>query len=253
MIMQGLFDTHCHLFMEPLSRDTGGVLERAFAVGVERLLVPAVSMDNWDACSELALLPGIGCALGIHPWWADDGVVLEELRTKLIETNASAIGEIGLDWKTEVPRQKQYTVFQKQLELASSMDLPVILHCRNAFDEMLELLKKHPVRGVIHAWSRDPHLMDRFIEAGLYISFGGVITRPGAKKACESARLVPSDRFVLETDSPSIGLSGVPSGKSEPGHVAEIAQAMAQIRGADLKDTQAAAWKNSIALFGDSS
>ncbi len=251
--MQGLFDTHCHLFMEPLSRDTGGVLQRAFAVGVERLLVPAVSGDNWDACAELALLPGISCALGIHPWWADDGVEVDELRMKLTETGAAAVGEIGLDWKIEVPRQTQYTVFQKQLELASTMDLPVILHCRNAFKEMLELLEEYPVRGVIHAWSRDPQLMTRFIEAGLFISFGGAITRPDAKKACESARLVPCDRFVLETDSPSIGLSGVPPGESEPGHIAEVAQAMAQIRGESLEETIAAAWENSIELFGDSS
>ncbi|MCK5132949.1 MAG: TatD family hydrolase [Candidatus Sabulitectum sp.] len=249
--MSGLFDTHCHMFMEPLKRDTSGVLERAFDARVERLLVPSVSMDSWDACIELSLLPGIGCALGVHPWWAADGVEVEVLREKLVTSAASAIGEIGLDWKTEVPRQKQFTVFQKQLELASTLNLPVILHCRNAFEEMLELLKKHPVRGVVHAWSRDSQLMNRFLQAGLYISFGGAITRQGAKKACESARQVPADRFVLETDSPSIGLSGVPSGKSEPRHVAEVAHAMAQIRGENLEETKATAWENSVTLFGD--
>lgn len=249
--MRGLFDTHCHLFMEPLCRDTGGVLTRAFTAGVERILIPSVSAGNWDACSELALLPGISCALGVHPWWADEGLEVEELRKKLIEAGASAVGEIGLDWKTEVPRRDQYTVFEQQLELANSMGLPVILHCRNAFEEMLELLEKHPVRGVIHAWSRDPHLMNRFLKAGLHISFGGAITRREAKKACESARQVPNDRFVIETDSPSIGLAGVPSGKSEPGHVAEIARVMAEIRGEDISDIKEAAWENSVVLFGE--
>ncbi len=249
--MAGLFDTHCHLFMEPLGRDTGGVLERAYAAGVERLLVPSVSMDNWDACSELALLPGISCSLGVHPWWAEDGVVVEELREKLINSKASAIGEIGLDWKTEVPRQKQYAVFEDQLKLASVMDLPVVLHCRNAFEEMLELLQKYPVRGVVHGWSRGPQLMNRFLRIGLFISFGGVITGGEAKKAIESARQVPKDRFVLETDSPSTGTSGVPSGKSEPGHVVAVARAMAEIRGEDLGETQAEAWENSLALYGD--
>ena len=239
--------------MEPLSRDTGGVLERAFSAGVERLLVPAVSRDNWGTCAELALIPGIDCALGIHPWWAEDGVEVEELREQLISTGALAIGEIGLDWKTEVPRQKQYTVFQKQLQLASEIDLPVILHCRNAFEEMLELVNTHPVRGVIHAWSRAPQLMNRFLKAGLCISFGGAITRPNAKKASESARLVPIDRFILETDSPSIGLSGVSSGESEPSHVADVAHAMAHIRGDDIESIRNAAWNNSVALFGESS
>ena len=249
--MPGLFDTHCHLFMEPLYRDVNSVLERAFSIGVERLLVPSVSVDTWDACSELVLIPGISCALGVHPWWADDGVEENELRARLIAAGASAIGEIGLDWKTDVPREKQYSVFHKQLKLASEMDLPVILHCRNAFEEMLDLLEKHPVRGVIHAWSRDPQLMDRFLKAGMHISFGGAITRQEAKKACASAALVPIDRFVLETDSPSIGLSGVPIGKSEPGHVARIATAMAQIREEDIRNIETAAWTNSVALFGE--
>ncbi|MCK5787186.1 MAG: TatD family hydrolase [Candidatus Sabulitectum sp.] len=253
MSMSGFFDTHCHLFMEPLSRDTGGALERAFSAGVERLLVPAVSRDNWDTCAELALIPGIDCALGVHPWWAEDGVEVEELREQLTSSGARAIGEIGLDWKTEVPRQDQYTVFQKQLQLASEIDLPVILHCRNAFEEMFDLLKKHPVRGVIHAWSRDPQLMNRFLKAGLYISFGGAITRHNAKKARESARQVPINRFILETDSPSIGFSGVPAGESEPRHVADVAHAMAHIRGEDIEDTRNAAWNNSVALFGESS
>ncbi len=249
--MAGLFDTHCHLYMEPLSRETNGVLERAFSIGVERLLVPAVSADNWDICSELSLLPGISCALGVHPWWADDGVDVEELKSRIISSNASAIGEIGLDWKTEVSRQKQYSVFQKQLELASEMDIPVLLHCRNAFEEMLELLDRFPVRGTVHGWSRGTQLMNRFLQTGLHISFGGAITRPGAKKARESAISIPSDRFVLETDSPSIGLSGVPSGQSEPAHVSEIAQFMADLRGVDYEEIKTLAWNNSIELFGD--
>ena len=249
--MKGLFDTHCHLYMEPLSRETNSVLERAFSIGVERLLVPAVSADNWDVCSELALLPGISCALGVHPWWAGDGIDVEELRSRIITSNASAIGEIGLDWKIEVSRQKQYSVFQKQLELASQMDIPVLLHCRNAFEETLELLSRFPVRGTVHGWSRGSQLMKRFLEADLHISFGGAITRPGAKKARESAINIPSNRFVLETDSPSTGLSVAQYGQSEPGHVAVIAQVMAELRGTDFEEIKSFAWSNSIELFGD--
>ena len=249
--MAGLFDTHCHLNMEPLSRDTGGVLERAFSIGVERLLVPSVSEDNWDICSELSLLPGISCALGVHPWWAEDGVDVEELKSKIISSNAIAIGEIGLDWKIEVPRQRQLTVFQKQLELASQMDIPVLLHCRNAFEEMLELLTRFPVRGTVHGWSRGSQLMNRFLQLGLHISFGGAITRAGAKKARQSAVQIPSNRFLLETDSPSIGLAGVPTGHSEPGHIAKIAQVMADLREVEFEEIKSIAWSNSIQLFGD--
>ncbi len=249
--VKNLFDTHCHLYMEPLSRDTGAVLERAYASGIERLLIPAVSEDNWDACIALSVFPGINCALGIHPWWADDDVDIKFLQEKLEESGAVAIGEIGLDWKTEVPRQKQFVLFEKQLQLAQKMDLPVIIHCRNAFEEMLEVLEKIPVRGVIHAWSRGPQLMNRFLDAGLYISFGGAITRSDAKKAHRSAKLVPSDRFVLETDSPSIGLADVAAGKTEPRHLAQIAQVMSVIRGESLEEIKEAAWVNSLALFGN--
>lgn len=246
-----MFDTHTHLFMEPLSRDINGALERAFAIGVERLIVPSVSISNWAICGEFALLPGISCALGVHPWWAEDELDIDALRSMLLATGACAIGEIGLDWKTEVSRKTQFQLLQVQLELAVELDLPVILHCRGAFEELLGLLEKHPVRGVMHSWSRDAQLMQRFLKAGLHISFGGAITRSSAKKARVSAAKVPFDRFILETDSPSTGLAGVPSGKSEPMHIAQVAEAMAEIRGEDQEAIQKAAWKNSVALFGE--
>ncbi len=249
--MAGLFDTHSHLSLEPLCGNLEGVLERAFSAGVERIVVPSVSADSWNVCSELASLPGISCALGVHPWWAEDGVDTDELQKKLQETGAAAIGEIGLDWKTEVSRHKQYEVFQKQIELASTMDIPVVLHCRNAFEEMLHLLEEHSVRGVIHAWSRGPQLMKRFLDAGLYISFGGAVTQQRALRVRESASLVPMDRFVFETDSPSMGLAGVPAGKSEPEHIVLVTQAFAQLRKLNLEEVQQAAWNNSVELFGE--
>jgi TatD DNase family protein len=249
--MARIFDTHCHLFMEPLAGDINSVLARAFSAGIARMLVPSVSSNDWDACTKLSLLPGISCALGIHPWQAEEGIRVEELREKLISTGAAAVGEIGLDWKVEVSRQTQYTVFRDQLKLASEMGIPVSLHCRGAFEEMLLLLKEYPVNGVVHAWSRDHLLMNRFLEAGLFISFGGAVTRPEAKHAQESARKVPINRFVIETDSPSIGLAGVPSGDSEPRHAARVMQAIAEIRSEKSEDTAAAAWENSVALFGE--
>ena len=249
--MVGLFDTHSHLSLEPLCGNLEGVLKRAFSAGVERIVAPSVSSDSWNACSELASLPGISCALGVHPWWAEDGVNIDELREKLKDSGAVAIGEIGLDWKTEVSRHKQLSVFQKQIELASTMDIPVVLHCRNAFEEMLHLLEEHRVRGVIHAWSRGPQLMERFLDAGLYISFGGAVTQRRALKVRESASLVPMDRFVFETDSPSMGLAGIHAGKSEPAHILMVMEAFAQIREQSLEEVQQAAWNNSVELFGE--
>ncbi len=249
--MSGLFDTHSHLSLEPLCGNLEGVLKRAFSAGIERIVVPSVSADSWSACSALAALPGISCALGVHPWWAEDGVNIGELRERLEESGAAAIGEIGLDWKTEVSRSKQYEVFKKQIELASAMDIPVVLHCRNAFEEMLQLLEEHRVRGVVHAWSRGPQLMERFLDAGLYISFGGAVTQQRALRVRESAGVIPLDRFVLETDSPSMGLACVPAGKSEPQHIVSVAEAFAQLREQSFEEIQQAAWNNSVELFGE--
>jgi TatD DNase family protein len=231
----------------------GEVLNRAFEAGVERLLVPSVTADNWDICTELSAFPGISCALGVHPWWAEDGVNIGELRERLEESGAAAIGEIGLDWKTEVSRHMQYEVFKKQIELASTMDIPVVLHCRNAFNEMLELLEKYPVHGVVHGWSRGPQLMKRFLDIGLCISFGGAVTQHRALRVRESAGLIPLDRFVLETDSPSTGFTGVPAGKSEPQHIVSVTEAFAQLRAQSFEEIQQAAWGNSVELFGEQS
>ncbi len=249
--MGKLFDTHSHLFMEPLNRNFNSVLERAYTVGVERIIVPALSVASWDICSDLSVLPGIDCALGIHPWWADDGLDVSELKVALQYSNAVAIGEVGLDWKADVPRKIQLETLTKQLQLALDMDLPVIFHCHKAFEELLQLLADYPVRGVIHSWSKNAQLMERFLDAGLYISYGGVITKPDAIKARESVTVVPENRYLLETDSPSMGLKGVNSGASEPMFIAEVANVVAELRNEPLEQIQETVWKNSIALFGE--
>lgn len=245
-----LFDTHCHMFMEPLWSNRVEVLHRTRTAGVERLVVPSVDRDSIERCCELGGEPSICAALGVHPWWAGEGVDTVWLQNKLSISGAVAVGEIGLDWKAETPREKQTEVFIRQLELAEELDLPVILHCRAAFQEMLEILSTHSVKGVIHAWSRSPELMERFVQTGLFISFGGAVTRPGARNAGKSAVLVPWDRFVLETDAPSIGMRDIPPGETEPAHITRVALAMAELRGTTPEEIAGAAWRNSEALFG---
>lgn len=249
--MGKLFETHSHLFMEPLNRNFNAVLERAFAVGVERIIVPALSVTSWNMCSDLSVLPGIDCALGLHPWWADEGLDISELKDKLLLSNAVAIGEVGLDWKVDVSRKVQIEVLKQQLQLALEMDLPVILHCHKAFEELLNLLEDYPVRGVIHGWSKNFQLMERFLEAGLYISFGGIITKPDAHKARKSVTMVPENRYLLETDSPSMGLKGVKSGASEPMYILEVANIVAEQRNEPLEQILEATWENSVTLFGE--
>ncbi len=231
-----LTDTHCHLADQPLFDDLPGVLERARNAGVKAMVVPSSSMGDWERVASLARRPGITAAFGVHPWNAREGVDLPSLRNRLAE--AVALGEVGLDWKVDVPRNIQMDCLEAQLILARELGLPVLLHCRGAFNELLELLKAHPPKGaVIHAFSRGPELMRRFLEQGCHIGFGGAVTRAGAGNARASVVEVPEDRFVLETDAPWIGVEG---GPSEPSSLPRVAGTVAFLRGVSRKRVEAA-------------
>ncbi len=162
-----LIDTHCHLFMEPLCGDIGGVLKRAARKGVSAVIVPAVETSSWKKVAELSEYPAVYPALGLHPWCADEELDKDLLEKLLIETGSVAVGEIGLDSKIENPdRSAQINVFRVQLDLASELGLPVILHCRGAFDDMLSILSERKyngkIKGVMHAFTRGGQLAERF-------------------------------------------------------------------------------------------
>ena len=163
-----------------------------------------------------------------------------------------AIGEIGLDTKIEGPDlATQLPILRTQLELAIDLDLPVILHCRGAFEELLAEVDRFGgrLRGVLHAWSRGPELARRFVAAGLHLGLGGAVTRPRARRVRRTAEVLPVEHFVLETDAPSIGLDGVPAAETEPGHVADIAAALAEIRGETLATIAEVTTRNAERLF----
>jgi TatD DNase family protein len=163
-----------------------------------------------------------------------------------------AVGEIGLDTKIEeCGLAAQLPVLESQFALAVALDLPVILHCRGAFEELLTAVNSHGgrLRGVLHAYSRGPELAERFIAAGLHIAFGGAVTRDRAKRVRRAAQRLPLDKIVLETDAPSIGLDGVPPEQTEPGHVRDIAAAVAQLRGESLETIAEVTTSNACRLF----
>lgn len=236
-----LIDTHCHLGFPPLAADPGAVLARAAARGVRRVVVPAYDAPSWEAQPALAVLPGVHMAYGIHPWVAHT-VDPAVLRSTLAATLASAaprpvaVGEIGLDTKLTEPDAPdlptQRAVLRVQLEVAADLGLPVILHCRGAFDELLEEMDRFGGRlpGVLHAFSRGPELALRLTGAGLALGIGGAVTRAKARVR-RAAVVVPLEHLVLETDAPGIGLDGVPPSETEPHHVAVIAAALAELRG----------------------
>ena len=237
-----LTDTHCHLNETPLGSDPEAVLARARARGVTRVVVPAYDLASWPAVLGLAGHPGVWAALGLHPWVADQGSGLaEKLRVAVSEggRRVVAIGEIGLDTKVESPGlDVQLPVLEAQLDLAVQLDLPVILHCRGAFDELLAAVAGQGgrLRGVLHAFSRSREVAERFIAAGIHIGLGGAVTRPTARRVRKAAAEIPLENIVLETDAPAIGLDGVLAENTEPGHVADVAAALAELRGVAVEE-----------------
>ncbi len=238
--VSSLIDTHCHLYMTPLDKDLKAVQARAKARDVAQIIVPAYDQASWDLMAPYEMDPDLHTAYGIHPWLAHEmpeaaqrDEAMAALGVRLDKTSPVALGEIGLDTKIETSGLvEQLPLLEAQLQMAVERGLPVILHCRGAFEEMLKALEPHQgkICGVLHAFSRGPDLGNRFIEAGLHIALGGSITRPTAKRPRKSALRLPLERIVLETDAPSIGLHGVFPAEAEPAHVADVAAALAQIR-----------------------
>lgn len=260
-----MIDTHCHLNFPPLSEDVGAVLARAAARGVRQVVVPAYDHSSWAPIVALATnFPNCHPALGIHPWLAHEirnemppGGQLEAFRDTLGEAVAAhrpvAIGEIGLDTKIDTSGlDQQLPLLRTQLEIAADLDLPVILHCRGAFEELLTEIMRFDgrLRGVLHAWSRGPVLADRFLLAGLHLGLGGATTRDRARRVRKVAAKAPLERLLLETDAPSIGLDGVLPEDTEPGHVADVAVAIAELRKADVATVAEATTANARFLFG---
>jgi TatD DNase family protein len=230
-----LIDTHCHLNFSPLGDDLDGVLARARRAGVDRVVVPAYDAETWQPIAELAAAhPGtIYPAYGLHPWASDQPLDHDRLAALLAADDAVALGEVGLDARVDSPPlDTQIPVLTSQLELAHDLGKPVILHCRGAFEELLAVLGRFdpPLRGVMHAWSRPAELALRFVGAGLHLGLGGAVTRRRARVRRAVTEL-PLDRVVLETDAPSIGLDDVRPENVEPRHVADIARALAELRG----------------------
>lgn len=253
-----LIDTHCHLNLDPLGHEPDAVISRARQRAVGAIIVPAYDHQAWEDILKLASRPNIHPALGLHPWVADQLPPSGDLKQALAlaisqaETKVVAIGEIGLDTKVEGPSlELQISVLETQLELAADLDLPVILHCRGAFGDLKNAINHHggSIRGVLHAFSRGPELVQQFHGAGLHFGIGGGVTRGNARKVRRGAKVIPLDRIVLETDAPSIGVAGVRPEKTEPHHVADVAAALAELRGEDLSVITEATTANAIRLF----
>ena len=247
-------DTHCHLDHPTLASRLDDVLASARAVGVERFIVPGVSPENWDGVAQVASkTPGVFSAFGLHPMLAVryDGLLLEDLAR--YAAKAVAIGEIGLDYALPgIPREEQATAFRGQLRLAVRLGLPVIIHCRQAFDDLLHIMREERVRevgGVMHAYSGSYEMARLFGREGLLISLSGTLTYRNAVKSPLVASRMPLEQLLLETDSPDMAPEPYRGKVNEPAFLLETARAVAEVKGIDLEEVARVTTANAERLF----
>ena len=203
-----LFDTHAHLDDESFNEDREALLEGLPEKGLHLVMNPGCSLaSSRNAAALAARYPFVYAAVGSHPDVADEvnEDVLEQYRL-LVRTcpKVKAIGEIGLDYHYEdIPRDIQKQAFRAQMALADELDLPVIVHERDAHEDGMAIVKEFPnVKGVFHCYSGSAEMARQLVDLGWYIGFTGVLTFKNARKAIETAAAIPLERIVLETDCP---------------------------------------------------
>ena len=246
--MTGLVDTHCHLDLKPLVSNLPLVLASARQAGVTRFVVPGVHPDGWVRMDEIAQKhAGVDSAFGIHPMHAD--LVDDQALGHLAEfaPRGVAIGEIGLDSLYSVPLAVQERAFREQLRLAVSLGLPVLVHCRRAFQRTLQILreeKARQVRGIMHAFSGSVEMAMEFIRLGFLISISGTVTWDKAVRPVRLARQLPLEHLVLETDAPDLPPQVFRGQPNQPSYLVEMQRAVAQIRGIPPRDVLRQTTKN---------
>jgi len=247
-------DTHCHLDAAEFDTDRDAVYAAARDGGVATLVVPAISRDNFAAvAATCARYPGCLPAWGLHPMYIDvhRPEHLTDLRAQIEAQRPVAIGEIGLDLFVDLDYATQEYFYVEQLKIAQDYDLPVLLHCRRANDQLLKHLRKTRVRGgIAHAFNGSPQQADEFIKLGFKLGFGGAFTWPRANNLRRLAVDLPLDAIVLETDSPDIPPVWIGRGRNAPGELPRIAQTLAELRKMDLDAVAQATTRNARELFG---
>lgn len=247
----GLTDTHCHLNDPAFDGRIADVLARAHDAGVERVIVPGWDRESSERALALAdEFPEIRPAVGLHPWMVTADADLTWVAGMAADARVVAIGEIGLDGAVAVPIDLQEPVFRAQLALAIERNLPALIHCRKAWEQMLVCLHDYPgLRGILHAFNGSVEVMRECVTLRCYFGYGGGLTRPNNRRAHQTAAVAPADRLLLETDAPSIGLEGVPSAEVEPRHIVEVLARLAELRDEEPDKLTAQIAENTDRLF----
>lgn len=254
--MYKIIETHCHLdYLKEKPLDE--ILQEATASGIEKIITISVEPDNFDTVKDLSKkYEQVFFTQGIHPHDAKlaTELALDMIKERTTLTKMVAVGEIGLDFHyNNSPKETQIEVFRKQLEIAIGSQKPVVIHSRDADEEMITILEEYAPRltkkGVIHSFTSGLELAQRAIDLGFYLGFNGIITFKSAENVRDALKLCPLDRILLETDSPF--LTPVPhrGRENSPAKLPYILEKVAQIKNKSPLDISKTCYNNSITLF----
>ena len=254
-----LVDTHVHINFDAYDADRDDVAAAWRSAGVAHLVHSCVDPSEFGKIQAIAQrYPEVSIAVGLHPldmdkWTPNTAAQIRACASS--DSKVVAIGETGLDFFKADDKDVQKAAFLAQIEIARSLDLPVIIHCRDAAEEMATLLetvfsKRGSVKGVMHCWTGTPEETQRFLDLGFFVSFSGIVTFKSAQQVKASAKMVPSDRLLIETDCPF--LSPVPQRKvkrNQPAFVRHVAEYVAELRNVSLETLAAQTTRNAQQLF----
>ncbi len=253
-----LFDSHTHLDLGPRADEVDGVLCRARAAGVTRVAAVGVVRQATDLERVVGLSrahEGVYATAGIHPHDArrGDEEILGALEQAARAGELTALGEMGLDYfYNRSSPEVQRRVFREQLRLARRVDLPVVLHLRDATEDALRILRDEGLPasgGIVHCYSEGPEVLEDFLDLGLYIAFSGIVTFPKAESLREAARRVPDDRLLVETDAPYLAPVPHRGQTNEAALVVHTAAVLAEIRGLPTDALAEKTTANALAVY----
>lgn len=253
MSYANIFDTHAHYDDEKFDEDREELLSSLPFSGVINVINCGCSLKSCKTSIELAKkYDYFHCALGIHPSDITENSYyeLDEIRKLYDYEKCVAIGEIGLEYHYDfVPKEKQIEFFEKQLILSKELDLPVIVHDREAHEDTMTLLKKYRPKGVVHCFSGSVEMAKEVLKLGMYIGLGGAVTFKNARKPLEVAEIIPDDRLLLETDCPYMTPVPFRGKRNSSDLIAYTAEKLAEVRGVEVQELINQTYLNAKKLF----
>ncbi len=249
-------DTHCHLNFHAFDQDIDQVIKNARNNGVDSIVIPGAKIDSSQKAVEIAsIYENCFAAVGVHPHHAEElkGQGIKVLKDIAENDKVIAIGEIGLDYHEENLTEKikiiQKELLKMQLEIAIVLKLPVILHCREAFEDMLPIIANYKIKGVFHCFGGETEDLRKVLNMGYYVGFDGNITYKNAQNLRDLVLETPLDRILIETDSPYLSPEPYRGERNIPQHVKIVAETIAGIKNIKLEEIALYTTNNAKQLF----